>query len=73
MGDEKLQQLGDLAEFNKALRRHCQESAQIVKDFAGEWYSKTEYQRGIDEENTSGFLATALKKLQAELLRQKEE
>ena len=73
MGNEKLQQLGDLAEFNKELRRHCHESALIVRDFAGEWYSKTEYMRGIDQENTSGFLATALKKLQAELLRQKEE
>ena len=73
MGNEKLQQLGDLTEFNRALRRHCEESARIVQSFAGEWYSKTEYQQGIDQENTSGFLAVALKKLQAELARQREE
>lgn len=73
MGGEKLQQLGDLSQFNGALRQHCEESARIVKDFAGEWYSKTEYQKGIDKKNTSGFLAVALKKLQAELLRQREE
>ena len=42
-----------------------------MRDFCGEWYSKTEYQKGIDLENTSRFLAVAFKKLRSELEQQK--
>jgi hypothetical protein len=62
----------DLTEFNDALRTHCLQSAKIVRDFCGEWYSKTEFKSGIDLDNTSGFMAVALRKLQAELRRQRE-
>jgi hypothetical protein len=48
------------------------ESARIVHDFCGEWFSKTEFQKGIDLDNTSNFMAVTLKKLQAELNRQRE-
>jgi hypothetical protein len=63
--------VGAIAQFNAALRSHCDQSARIVRDFCGDWYSKTEYQKGIDLENTSGFLAVALKKLRSELEQQK--
>jgi hypothetical protein len=41
-----------------------------VRDFCGEWYSKTEYLQGINLENTSGFIAVAIKKLRAEIKQQ---
>jgi len=59
--------IGDISQFNSDLVRHCEQSAAIVHDFAGEWYSKTEYQKGIDPQNAAGFVAIAVKKLQAEL------
>ena len=62
----------ELSGLNEALKTHCLQSARIVHDFCGEWYSKTEFQRGIDLENTSGFMAVALRKLEAELRRQRE-
>ncbi len=65
-------QVGELSHFNEALEHHCIQSARIVRDFCGEWYSKTEFQHGIDLENTSRFMAVALKKLQAELEKQRE-
>jgi len=68
----RLSQLGELSHFNVALEQHCDQSAVIVQDFCGEWYSKTEFQHGIDLQNTSGFMAVALKKLQAELKKQRE-
>jgi hypothetical protein len=68
----RLGQVGELSRFNEALERHCNQSARIVQDFCGEWYSKTEFQHGIDLENTSRFMAVALKKLQAELEKQRE-
>ena len=65
-----IQQIGEISRFNETLRTHCEQSARVVYDFCGEWYAKTEWQRGIDLENTSGFVAIAVKKLQAELKQQ---
>jgi hypothetical protein len=66
-----LRDLGDVAQFNEELRSHCDQSAHIVRDFCGAWYSKTQYQQGIDLENTSRFLAIAMQKLRSELEQQK--
>jgi hypothetical protein len=62
----------NLSRFNETLATHCNQSARIVRDFCGEWYSKTEFQEGIDLENSSRFMAVALKKLQAELVQQRK-
>lgn len=70
LGAPRLQNLGYIAEFNEALTTHCEESARIVRDFCGDWYSKTEYEQGIDLANSSRFLAIAVKKLRSELLHQ---
>jgi hypothetical protein len=73
LGSPRLQDLGDIAHFNDALQNHCNQSARIVRDFCGEWYSKTEYQKGIDLKSTSRFLAVAVKKLRAELDQQRAD
>jgi len=73
VGSDRLANAGALSDFNEALDTHCQQSAGIVRDFCGEWYSKTEFQKGITLENTSGFMAIAVKKLQAELRKQRED
>jgi len=66
-GNSNLPHVGELSRFNEELQLHCEQSARIVRDFCGEWYSKTEYQEGINLENTSRFVAVAMKKLEAEL------
>jgi len=50
-----------------------EESARIVRDFCGEWYSKTEYEQGINLDNSSRFLAVAVRKLRSELEQQGSE
>ncbi len=70
LGTPRLQNLGHIGEFNEALTTHCEESARIVRDFCGDWYSKTEYEQGIDLANSSRFLAIAVKKLRGELQHQ---
>lgn len=67
LGGPRLPDLANVAEFNEALRTHCDQSARIVRDFCGEWYSKTAYQEGINPENASRFLAVAVRKLSSEL------
>lgn len=70
LGGTRIQHIGDISAFNGALHRHCFQSALILREFCGEWYSKTEFQKGIDLQNTSGFVAHALHKLRDELQRQ---
>jgi hypothetical protein len=67
LGTPRLQDLGYIPEFNEALTTHCEESARIVRDFCGDWYSKTEYEQGIDLANSARFIAVAVKKLKSEL------
>src|SRR5579859_1795828 len=64
-------QVGDLSKFNAQLRHHCVESAAVLRDFCGEWYSKTNYREGINEDNAGRFIAVAVNKLAAELMRQR--
>jgi hypothetical protein len=54
-------------EFREALTRHCQEASKIVEEFAGSWYSKTNYQSGVTPKKAAGFIHVALKKLRSEL------
>jgi hypothetical protein len=70
LGGNAFQQLGDISHFNSALEHHCFQSALIIRDFCGEWYSKTEFQQGINLQNSTGFVAVAVRKLQAELRQQ---
>jgi hypothetical protein len=67
LGAPRLHDLGYIGEFNEALTTHCEESARIVRDFCGDWYSKTEYKQGIDLANSARFLAIAVRKLKSEL------
>jgi hypothetical protein len=69
-GSNRLSQIGEISEFNTTLECHCEQSAAIVRDFCGGWVSKTEYQTGITTENTSRFLAVAMRKLRDELVQQ---
>jgi hypothetical protein len=73
LGSARVQNLGDITEFNKALELHCHESARIVRDFCGDWYSKTEYERGIELRDASKFVAVAVRKLGKELEHQRAE
>src|SRR5260370_12214107 len=66
LGSPRLRDLGDVAQFNDALRIHCDQSALIVRDFCGEWFSKTVYREGIDLKNTSIFLPVAFWKIRIE-------
>ena len=46
IGTKRIQDAGDFARFEDLLKLHCDQSARIVRDFCGAWYSKTEYEPG---------------------------
>ncbi|MCI0640295.1 MAG: hypothetical protein L0Y72_12615 [Gemmataceae bacterium] len=71
-GSGALLAIQHFSEFRQSLFQHCYQSAKIVHDFSGEWYSKTEWEKGIDRQNTRGFVAVAIQKLGQELKKQRE-
>lgn len=66
-GDGRFINIDQHAKFNHALELHCKQAARIIQTFAGGWFSKTNYERGITSEETARFVHVALKKLRAEL------
>ncbi len=66
-GERRFANIADHAAFNAALDLHCRQASRIVEEFAGSWFSKTNWEHGITPENVRGFAWVALKKLRAEL------
>jgi hypothetical protein len=64
-----LQSVDEAGDFQRALDTYARQSARIVEEFAGTWYSKHNWEtRGeISLEEARGFVAVALKKLRMEL------
>lgn len=61
--------LNDQRQFNEALELHCRQASKIVEKFAGGWYSKTRYEKGLTKDRTARFVGYAFKKLRSELRR----
>jgi hypothetical protein len=66
-GQSLLRGVSDASRFRAELRQHAQERAFIVRDFAAGWFSKREFEHGIDRASTRRFGAHALKKVVDEL------
>lgn len=54
-------------DFEDALDRHCYESAIVIREFAGRWFSKANYEGGIDPQKAGRFAHHAFEKLREEL------
>jgi hypothetical protein len=54
-------------QFVDRLSVHCREAAEITHRYAGEWYSKQNFQGGITEPKTRKFVGHCLQKLRTEL------
>ena len=73
--NHRLQSIQSAREFNEALAVYSYQSAKILEDFAGGWYSKHNWEkRGqITEEEASNFVAFGLRKLRMELGREYDQ
>ena len=73
IGNSAIEHLGDITSFNRILENHCYQSASIIRDFAGIWVKKTEYEEGVNNKNTRSFISGAIKKLKDEMRLQGKE
>lgn len=53
--------------FEQALDLHCRETSRVIKEFAGEWFSKRIYEGGIDEGQAGRFVHAAFQKVRDEI------
>ncbi len=63
----------DLQAFNNSIRRHCEESALIMRGFARDWLGKNYYRDGkqITREDIRSFSGYVAEKVKAELAQRK--
>ena len=53
--------------FEDALDGHCREASRIIKEYSGEWFSKHNYEGGIDPGKAGRFVHVAAGKVRDEL------
>jgi hypothetical protein len=53
--------------FRRALEKHCREASVIVQEFAGGWFSKSNYRNTLKPTTAQNFADYALKKMHDEL------
>ena len=53
--------------FEDALELHCRQATRIIKEFAGEWFSKHVYEGGIELDTAGRFVHGAFQKVREEL------
>ncbi|MEX2247974.1 MAG: hypothetical protein WEC75_14980 [Dehalococcoidia bacterium] len=64
-----LQSVDEAGDFQRALDTYARQSALIVEDFAGSWFSKHDWEtrEDISLDEARGFVAVAVRKLRMEL------
>ncbi len=65
----RLKSIGDLASFDLAIRRHCEETTVIMHRFAQDWLGKNRFHLGkeLDREDARDFASYAFAKIRTEM------
>jgi hypothetical protein len=66
--NKRFPSLDDHNKFERALDTHCREASVIMEEFAAGWFSKTNFETGINKTNAGRFAYVAFDKLRRELL-----
>jgi hypothetical protein len=66
--NSRFQTIREHYDFEAALDLHCRETSRIIKEFSGEWFSKKNYEGGIDQAAAGRFAHIVFKKLREELM-----
>jgi hypothetical protein len=69
--DKRFDSIAEHGAFDAALDRHCREAARIIKEFAGGWYSKKNYEGDLTPDEAGRFAHVAFKKINSELRRKR--
>lgn len=70
-GDGRFESIAEHGAFDAALDLHCREASRIIKEFAGGWYSKKNFEAALTPEEAGKFAYVAFKKIRSELRRKR--
>ena len=70
--NSRFQTIREHKQFEEALDLHCRETSRIIKEFSGEWFSKQNYEGGIDQAKAGRFVHVAFDKIRKELRRRRD-
>ena len=64
-----IQSVGDAADFDDAVARHCSETTLIMRAFARDWLGRTQFHldRKLSRQDVAGFASFAFTKIRTEL------
>ena len=65
--NSRFRTMKELREFEAALDLHCREATVIMEAYAGDWFSKTNFETGIDAKNVISLARKSFEKMQSEL------
>lgn len=70
--DKAIGSVASASAFTQSLNNYCWQSAKIIEDFSGSWYSKHNWEKrgDLSEDDVRPFTAFSLKKLRMELARE---
>jgi hypothetical protein len=68
----RFRSIAEHSNFSADLDQHCREAARIVREFAGDWFGKSNYEGGITPEKAQAFLFVSLKKISSELRKRRD-
>jgi hypothetical protein len=68
----RFRSIAEHSDFNANLDQHCRETARIVKEFAGDWFGRSNYEGGITPEKAQAFLVASFKKIGRELRKRRD-
>jgi hypothetical protein len=63
----RFQTIREHRQFEEALDLHCRQTSRIIEEFSGQWFSKQNYEGGIDQANAGRFVHVASDKIRKEL------
>jgi hypothetical protein len=70
--NSRFQTIREHKQFEEALDLHCRQTSRIIEEFSGQWFSKQNYEGGIDQAKAGGFVHVAFDKIRKELRRRRD-
>jgi hypothetical protein len=70
--NSRFQTIREHKQFEEALDLHCRQTSRIIKEFSGQWFSKQNYEGGIDQAEAGRFVHVAFDKIRKELRKRRD-
>jgi hypothetical protein len=68
---QRFRSVQEHSEFDSALDHHCRQTSRIIKEYAGQWFSKKNFEKALTPDEAGRFASVAFGKIRRELQRRR--